>query len=181
MDIKRIETNEEDLKKLGKKCRAFFIVFHVLFLLSIIVLIGLCVFTIASQSFFPDNYTNSAQTWISLISSILLGVIVCLLFRTIALVLKDISKNESPFTKKQVKRLRIIVLLLIIYAVLEFLISTVSSVLVDVNSSFHYSLNVDESTTEVNLMAIVFAAIMYSVSVVFEYGSKLQERSDEIL
>ena len=178
--IKIIDSNEKHLIKLAARCGVFYRILRGLFILSIIVFSVL--FLLSVFSLFSENNVEQYEPITSLVSIVILGALLSAIFYILSVILKDISRRESPFIKKQVKRLRFISLLLIVFTTIDFIVSLISPILLDAHvSSLHYSVHTNESTEMINILAIIFAITMYCISVVFEYGAKLQEQSDEIL
>ena len=84
----------------------------------------------------------------------------------------DIKKSYTPFKKENSKRLMQISYLLIIYSIVLPIISTVVMGCVDLN---------DDVRIDFNPVFIAVAVIFYCMSLVFGYGTKLQQESDETL
>jgi hypothetical protein len=84
----------------------------------------------------------------------------------------DIKKSYTPFKKENSKRLMQISYLLIIYSIVLPIISAVVGGCVDLNN---------EMTIDFNPVFIAVAVIFYCMSLVFGYGTKLQQESDETL
>ena len=80
----------------------------------------------------------------------------------------------------QVKRLRIIAVLLLLYAVLDMVATNAMAVMqIDVINSGYISTN--SAIVTVNFTPFIAAAVVYAFSFVFKYGVLLQEFSDETL
>lgn len=88
-------------------------------------------------------------------------ILLAILFKRSHEIFKDISLDESPFTMKQVKRIRKIAILFLIIAVLNF---------EGVSPAF-----------SVNFAGILGALMFWCISLIFEYGCELQKQSDETL
>jgi len=87
-------------------------------------------------------------------------------------IFKDIEKSYTPFKKENSKRLMQISALLIIYAIV---IPILSAIIVG-------STNLDdEMQIHFNLVLVAVAVLFYCMSLVFDYGAKLQQESDETL
>lgn len=85
------------------------------------------------------------------------------LFKNAREIFLDMYRDDSPFEKKQVSRIRKI-------AILYFIISMINFEA----QGFSMSLTL-------NLLGIVGALMFWCISLVFEYGCELQQQSDETL
>ena len=182
LDKKIVEVNEENIKRLSKRCKVCYLLFRALLVLCTIA--GVAFVSVAIIALFrpSDDLSVIVQSWTALFSVLILSILLVVIFGNIYSLLKDITKGESPFKRKQAKRFRNISFALVIYAVLSLLISVVEPALIDIyTDSLQIAAVVDDTGSHINLMTIVFALVMFSVSVIFEYGAKLQEQSDEIL
>ena len=94
-------------------------------------------------------------------------VIVFFMLNNLKKIAKNINRNETPFTIDNIDYLRKIGYYLIVLLILPFVISLIIQVIlgVDYKISFNFS-----------GLTIIFIAFI--LSYVFEYGSKLQEKSD---
>ena len=87
-------------------------------------------------------------------------------------IFKNIEVSYTPFKKENSKRLIYISYLLIIYAIVIPLLSAIIVGSMDLN---------DEMQIHFNPVFIAVAALFYCMSLVFDYGAKLQQESDETL
>lgn len=101
--------------------------------------------------------------------------------------LSDISQNRTPFTLINAKRLLILALILLLYAILETLLASVDSqFILSVNDNsievgnFVRDITSDSGTT-LNLFPLLMSAMFFALSYVFKYGVLLQQESDETL
>lgn len=97
----------------------------------------------------------------------------------------DISKGSSPFTPKQVFRLRILALLFLAHAALTTLSSPA---LLSILGLSHVTLGVMVGTMSpggqsnfipINMGDIVLAIVLFCAALIVEYGSLLQQLSDD--
>lgn len=106
----------------------------------------------------------------------LLGRVVAQAFALSILILthqifKDISREYTPFLEKHFNRMKNIALLLLISSLLEpFLFSGFNSLIPYLNFP-----------NWPGYTSIIFAAIVYCFALIFQYGSALQQQSDETL
>ena len=106
----------------------------------------------------------------------LLGLVIAQAFALSILILthqifKDISREYTPFLEKHFKRMKEIALLLLISSLLEPSLFSGSSSLVPYLTVFIWP----------GCESIIFAAIVYCFALIFQYGSALQQQSDETL
>ena len=128
----------------------------------------------------PGSVDGDASA-LSVLLYIAYGIIIAILFVIFIRIFSSTSKGESPFSMKQVKRLRMISCLLLLYAVLDSAITlnTAAMQLETFNSGY---ISTNESTVlTLNFAPFVAAAVVYAFSFVFKYGVLLQEFSDETL
>lgn len=107
------------------------------------------------------------------------GAIIAVMFFAFVGVFSDVSKGATPFTLKQVKRLRLIAILLVVYALLDFVI-TYNSVLFQMDTlNSGYVSTSGSAIVTVNFAPLIAAAVVFAFSFVFKYGVLLQEFSDD--
>ena len=96
----------------------------------------------------------------------------------------DLVRRDAIFTARQVKRLKVIALIFALLFVIELLLPS-SSLIIDSGGMEVVGL-VDDSasyidTPKLNLGSLLFAAVFYCASAIFEYASLLQQASDETI
>jgi MFS family permease len=99
------------------------------------------------------------------------------------LILRDIAKGETPFSKKQSRRVRLIACLMFAWVVLGALLSAqVTTFYPDALVSLSYHIS-DSSTPTLYLDfgVLISAIVCYCISLAFEYGALLQRDSDDIV
>lgn len=102
------------------------------------------------------------------------GFMSAILFIT-GLIFKDISRECTPFSINHVKKLKLISKLIIALNILIPIVRVVYYLLFALNT------NQNVTITDVNVGNIVFAAILYCLALIFEYGVELQQQADETL
>jgi hypothetical protein len=131
----------------------------------------------------------SALTWLdSLVVAIPLDVLVlgflpAVFIGIVALILRDISKGETPFSRKQSKRIRLIAYFMFARVVLELLLLIMATALFP-DSLISLSYHVSESSTPTiyfDFGAFISAIVCYCISLAFEYGALLQRDSDDFV
>ncbi len=100
---------------------------------------------------------------------------------------RDVSKGQSPFTKAQSQRLKIIGVLLLVHAAL---VTMSSPAILDVAGMGESRLglavgptvaNTDPRLIPINVGDIVLAIVLFCAALIVEYGSLLQKLSDDTL
>ena len=124
------------------------------------------------------NFKYGGWTALTVINYIV-GAIIVLASLTIGIsLLYSIRKEETPFNRKNVKKLKSIAALLVIYepyySLVQLLINKYMPIIIDDNTLV---------VTESSLGGIVFVAglVVYCIALVFEYGITLQNQVDETL
>lgn len=167
------------LKHIRKICQAISIGLRAIFILICIYWVVVVVSMLAAL-LQPGSVDGDASA-LSVLLYIAYGIIIAILFVIFIRIFSSTSKGESPFSMKQVKRLRMISCLLLLYAVLDSAITlnTAAMQLETFNSGY---ISTNESTVlTLNFAPFVAAAVVYAFSFVFKYGVLLQEFSDETL
>jgi len=92
--------------------------------------------------------------------------------------LNSIRKEETPFTKKNVTKLKAIALLLIAY---EIYLIISQRIIFSVFFRFANPNHIFVMETSLGGVVIVLGLIVYLIALVFEYGIVLQNQADETL
>lgn len=112
------------------------------------------------------------------------GMVIIAIIFFISQMFSDVAKEESPFSFVQVKRLRIVAILLLTYMLLEVLLSPgiVSQMKIgEVGLGYTVMNGGNHSKVSINLGAALGAIVFWGMSLIFKYGVLLQEFSDETL
>ncbi|MEG0016407.1 MAG: hypothetical protein RR747_07480, partial [Gordonibacter sp.] len=88
-------------------------------------------------------------------------------------------KGESPFVMAQVKRLRIVAGLLLVYAVIDSAVSFNTTLIQYGAMNYGYVSTNDSAIIAINFTPFAAAAVIFAFSFVFKYGVLLQEFSDD--
>ena len=108
-----------------------------------------------------------------LVPEILNGTLMASILFVASSIFKDMSHAHTPFIQKNAIRLKVISLFLIAFGVLiQPLRMLLVLVYVSPQSDIFFS---------INLGYLVFAAVFFSLALIFEYGAELQRESDETL
>ena len=101
------------------------------------------------------------------------------IFSMAALVFGDVSHEESPFSLKQAKRIRIIAWLLFAYTLLDALVPRGVVIGGGSNPDGMSVVRFSSGYTNVNVGMFAVSVIFYFLASVFKYGVTLQELSDD--
>lgn len=179
-EIEAIDTSAAKVTKVSQLLYGFFVVL----LVGILVATGaILAFTLCSGAV-QDNVISIASSCLKMVleSSVLFFMVWVLLS-----IFKDISKGSSPFTRRQARRLRIAALLQIAHAAFS---AVMSPVVLEIMGFEAVALGamVGSSSTEgmarfipINVGDIVLAVVLFCAALIVEYGSLLQQLSDDTL
>jgi len=165
-----------EIKKYKKTALVLSVVTGVLFLWFIFQQIRDAYFTINfGASMF--NGLGTTKYWYFAISFASIPILWTSLIISFNL-LHSIRKEETPFTKKNTSKLKVIALLLIAYEVYiivsQYILYTFFFYFQDVNFSVIFG-------TSLGGVIIVLGLVVYCIALVFEYGIDLQNQVDETL
>lgn len=109
------------------------------------------------------------------------GIAIAMMFVILIKIFSDVSKGKSPFEMIQVRRLRLIAGLLLIYGVFDFAISlnTAAAQMSGFDTGYYSSSG--NTVVPLNLSPFIAAGVVFAFSFVFKYGVLLQEFSDDTL
>lgn len=185
MTISKASESEVALVRLKKTARIISVGFRVGLIVYCLIWIALAGF-FAVLAFSPGAVSDSAAIGFRpLILCLVFGFLIAVLLRIATLVFDDVSKGESPFSKRQVKRIRWASFIFLAYAVVEMFFPQGHSSLVQ-DSDLYVGYWISSNSTgsapmSINLGMLGAAIIFYCLSLVFEYGTLLQQLSDETL
>lgn len=175
------EITIKSLARTNKVCRIISVILKVIFAVVCAFWIfssGLMIYSlICPSSFSVADNVNQLKT----VLFIVYGVIFAVMFIVFIRMFSSVAGGNSPFSLVQVKRLRIIAGMLLLYAAVDFLITANTSFFqLDGLNSGYASTN-DNTIIPINLVPLIASAVIFAFSFVFEYGVLLQEFSDETL
>ena len=118
----------------------------------------------------PFSDLDDIYAWLI---DVVLGVVPIIVIIFVAsLIFKAISREGTPFTKKNSDKIRVIALLLIAHVLvippLQMLIKMILFPDIAVSA-------------DISLINLVVAAVFFCLALVFDYGRQLQQESDELL
>lgn len=176
-----VEETEKSLLKLSKVCKYMSLALKIVFAIFCVCWVlaaGLMVFSILNPGEF--NVVDGASIP-KLILNVAYGIIIAIMFLIFISMFSGAAKGETPFTLDQVKRLRLISLMLVVYALLDFAIAYNSALMqIDTFNSGYVSTN-GSAVLPLDFAPFIAAAVIFAFSFVFKYGVLLQEFSDETL
>jgi hypothetical protein len=115
---------------------------------------------------------------------LIFGLLSAVFIGIVTLILQDITKGATPFSRKQSKRVRLIAYLMFARVIFELLFVTATTALYPnglVILSYYHISESSVPTVYLNFEALISAIVCYCISLAFEYGALLQRDSDDIL
>lgn len=183
--VNDVEEAEKSLVRLKKASRVISVVSRILLCIFCIGwAILTCIFAVLF--FAPEIIPEAQPIGIGpLLLCFLFGLLVVASLRIAMLIFGDVAKGESPFTKRQVRRIRLVAIIFLVYVVAEMIFPT-SAVPVVQGEALQVGYHVSAASSDVPVLNVNFgmlsaAVIFYCLSLVFEYGTLLQRLSDETL
>lgn len=173
---------KESLNRVKSISKGVYYLFNILFYiycLATIFIVGLSVFALLSPDMFGMHLTTG---WEGVAGIILLMFPVAAILRVISLIFRDITEEETPFTMKQVKRLRWIALFIFLDVVINAVFST--GLFGIIGSPFGTAGVVGGAYTNhvsIDIFQAFFAVVIFCLSFAFEYGYLLQEDCNDTL
>ena len=121
----------------------------------------------------------TAQWNTASVAATVVGTFIMLaVFAVVLVLLKSVRSEETPFNQKNVRRLKIIALLLVAYEPYMFVYGKLMQKLYPIVLEGGISVSVKSSPGGVMLASGI---VVYCVALVFEYGISLQRQVDETL
>lgn len=172
---------ERSLSKIKKVCKFIGYAMKIILVLFCISWVAVAAIMISTIVGFSGQNGIETIDVSNLLLFLAYGVVFGVTIVVLTKVFSDTARGETPFAMIQVKRLRLIALMLIIYAALDiFTVSNTASLQFNGVDSGFISTN-ENSFLAVNFTPIIAAAVLFAFSFVFKYGVLLQELSDETL
>jgi hypothetical protein len=184
MALQEDKERSELLRKVRRTCKTAYALLRVLCVTIILAwlllfLLGLFRFILPRAFQWVDEFVVSAP-----LDSLIFGLMPAVFIGIAMLVLKNISKGETPFSRKQSRRIRLIAYFMFAQVLLELLFSTAISVLYPdglVFLNYYRASSFSTPTTYLNIEMLISAIVCYCISLAFQYGALLQSDSDDIL
>lgn len=140
-----------------------------------------CVYWLLVVVFMAFSFSENDGIVLNIAMHLARGVVIAVLFVIVMGVFSDAAKGQSPFTLKQVDRLRLMALSLLVYAVLEVVFSASSAMMQLGSLNFGYFSTNNSAIITFDFAPLIAAAVVFAFSFVFKYGVLLQEFSDDAL
>lgn len=118
---------------------------------------------------------ESAPFRLTILTNLVFFAGICVITVLIVLMLRSIQKEQSPFTAKNVRRLKGTGLTLVAIEVWEVVWTIIYQ------SWFYYSGDPLYFVNSMGGILFVVGVVVYCIGLVFEYGMVLQQESDETL
>jgi hypothetical protein len=110
---------------------------------------------------------------VALISEALGGGVVTAVLLITSFIFKDMSRGNTPFTKKNAHRLRLVSLLLVSLSIVAQPLRLLVYII--------FVTSADGASVAINFDNLIFAATFFCLALIFEYGADLQQQADETL
>lgn len=168
---------EASMKKIRKVCR--FIALG----LRVILFVYAVYWTVALFNMVTSfvSIDGGSQNIISVVLHLLHGLTIASLLLLFSSIFADTKRGRSQFAMSQVKRLRIIAGLLLLYSIVDFGVTLNTISFQSGSLSSGYVSTNSNVIIPINLAPIFGAAVTFAFSFVFKYGILLQEFTDETL
>lgn len=176
----RVEASLDRIRKFSKVVGA---ILRVSFVLVLLYWLAFTALSIVSMTFSVDFGIETTESIYVLLVLLGIGFIMAILLKG-SDVFKDVALGESPFTLVQARRFKAVSLIVLVYVLLEALLSPGCMALLQMSGIDVGYVFVDYASSpsiSINIGALLVAAVFFSLSLVFEYGLLLQELSDETL
>ena len=184
MNREDAKETEASLGKIKRICRALgiFLKFSIFAFLAIwAVFVATCAIRLVGSD--PQT-VNLFEEMLSLVSVVVMGPLVAYLIKIGSDVFLDVVRGESPFTSIRSIRMRKVAVVLLVYAVLEAILSPGFAAILQMGG-LDLGYRVTESllgpSIPINMGVLLVAATLWALSLVFEYGVLLQELSDDTI
>ncbi len=162
------EQNKSRLQRICSISKYLVLACVVIIVLSLVGTLGLMAMMLADSSFVPNGMTRD-DFWFYSVLTIFNLVTNVFLFYVLYLFTKSVGDNNSPFTSGNVRLLKMMAAILLTGWVVALVVILVLSSVLSV------------TIPGINGDALLMAGIVYVISLVFEYGVRLQEDSDSIV
>ena len=166
------------IAKMKLYCKAIRIVCFV----SLIVFISILAVLIGLQIYEHINGSVDEAGIKEIIYQIVFGLLVCFVLIVTLRALSDIVAGNSPFSMAQVRRLRLIGVALVLFALVESFLSIPLFFSTDIAGQFIAVVSENGSVApiiKVNLTAIIASLACFGLAIICKYGILLQEISDD--
>ncbi|MGV8984263.1 DUF2975 domain-containing protein [Clostridium sp.] len=161
--------NTIKIKKISKTMLMFVRILMIAFVLFVVYM---------TKKGFSINYDNGLFREIMslIVASIPVCVIIAIL-SVVSMLLKSVEKDYTPFNSCNVKKLKILSVLLMIFEPVQFISLKINDVIRPI------VINGEKISVFTTLGGMIFTVglVVFCVSLIFEYGIELQKQADETL
>lgn len=167
---------ERSFQRVRRACE----IIKVVCAISVVIFVGMGLLLFLPPFFNGENIAmpDAINAFVYVAGSAVISLLAMLIF-------SDIAKGVTPFSKKQVWRLRGIACCFALFAISDFVFSSAffnSDTMNAVNVTFFHDVETtDQVTLDINIMTIMMALLSVFFSVAFEYATLLQANIDETL
>ncbi len=169
-----IETSLNRAHRMGKLLFVLFVCaacFSVLFICSYVALIFLT----------GNDIVHNPDLIVQLVYSLIETLAMCAVYIICALVARDVSKGETPFTRLQIRRMSATAWIMLGFTILSFVWSPLTTSLQAAMGAFDVGFVSTPNTLDfhINFGALVAAGAFFLFAYILDYGKTLQELADE--
>lgn len=163
------------LEKLSKISAPLAIVSKAIVILTILLVFGIALLAFLGKNDLLQVYFQEEPSW----SFFATGLVVTLTFWTLSHIFSDIAKGLTPFSRKQVNRIRLASILIFASALSETFLSPSFLALI-FNSNLEIGFVVESfGPIPISVSSILLSVIFFCISLAFQYGTELQELSND--
>lgn len=179
------ESNESlnRIRRFSKRARIAFKILFCFVLVGLVILVAACFLAAIG---YAEKPSPTSAAFLPAIPSVTFLTSSLLIFWFLEGIFEDIAKEESPFSKKQSKRLKLIALLSLLIVVVDLIIQALLmdySYIVQLNPGVEvgYVGPQRQALFHIDVKSLVGAMVFYCLSKLFDYGTCIQSLSDETL
>jgi uncharacterized membrane protein len=158
------EWKEKDAESLRRICR----IGHIVLIIGIVVMAIVAAVSLAGAVLDMADHGSGHGDVPKLVAGAVGSVFVLVVLMVLDRVVRDISLGGTPFTYENADRLKLMAIL--------FAIGTIA--VIACHAGLSLVLDVPIGDASIDLGSLVTAAIVYVISLIFRYGTKLQIESD---
>jgi hypothetical protein len=180
-----VEESTFSLSRTKKACKWLYFAFQALFYLCALLQIANLVFGLLGLQGIGGLSTAADTGWVGLVLVVVDAIPTLVVIKLVAWILRDVSKGRTPFSRRQVGRIRLVALFLAIGAVLDMVTSSVFISIATANGPLvlggAVTADMPFDGVYINISSLFLALVVFCLSLVFEYGTLLQDEVEEIV
>lgn len=175
------DATESALAKTNKACRFIGVALKIVFAIFVVFWVGTALIMTLSLVF-PGSFGLMENVALhNIVLYVGQGIVIAVMFVAFMSIFSDVSKGETPFTMMQVRRLRLVAGMLVLYGFLDFAVAASAAVMQINGLDSGFVATSGNIIIPINLVPLIAAAVVFAFSFVFKYGVLLQKFSDETL